>query len=90
MNVRESLKMIDDMIHGYCGEKKSWTIIDENAWTNERWGKYPWCKGLREKLAFGIINVDKPPGPTSHEVVSWVKRMLGVSRAGHGGTLEAS
>ena len=36
----------------------------------------------------GIINIDKPPGPTSHEVVSWVKRILGVDRAGHSGTLD--
>jgi H/ACA ribonucleoprotein complex subunit 4 len=36
----------------------------------------------------GIINLDKPPGPSSHEVVAWVKRILGLKHAGHGGTLE--
>ncbi|TRM73632.1 tRNA pseudouridine synthase A, partial [Sulfolobus sp. B5] len=35
-----------------------------------------------------IINLDKPPGPTSHEVAYWVKKMLNVNKAGHGGTLE--
>jgi H/ACA ribonucleoprotein complex subunit 4 len=39
-------------------------------------------------LRLGIINVDKPVGPTSHEVVAWIKRILGVKRAGHGGTLD--
>ncbi|MEM1864334.1 MAG: hypothetical protein QXN10_05490 [Desulfurococcaceae archaeon] len=34
------------------------------------------------------MNLDKPPGPTSHEVVAWIKRMFNVSKAGHGGTLE--
>jgi tRNA U55 pseudouridine synthase TruB len=32
--------------------------------------------------------VDKPSGPSSHEVVAWVKRMLRLKHAGHGGTLE--
>jgi H/ACA ribonucleoprotein complex subunit 4 len=36
----------------------------------------------------GIINLDKPPGPTSHEIVAWVKRLLEIRRAGHGGTLD--
>ncbi|MDD1775920.1 MAG: RNA-guided pseudouridylation complex pseudouridine synthase subunit Cbf5, partial [Candidatus Methanomethylicus sp.] len=33
-------------------------------------------------------NLDKPPGPSSHEVVAWVKRLLDLGRAGHGGTLD--
>jgi len=39
-------------------------------------------------LRFGVINLDKPPGPSSHEVAAWVRRILGVKQAGHGGTLE--
>jgi H/ACA ribonucleoprotein complex subunit 4 len=39
-------------------------------------------------LRLGIINLDKPVGPTSHEIVAWVKRLLNVRRAGHGGTLD--
>jgi len=89
LNLQEGLKLIDERIHGYCGASKRWVVLDSEAETDERWGKSPWERGVSELLAFGVINVDKPPGPTSHEVVSWVKRMLGVSRAGHGGTLEA-
>jgi len=36
----------------------------------------------------GIIAVDKPSGPSSHEVVAWVKRIMKLEHAGHGGTLE--
>jgi H/ACA ribonucleoprotein complex subunit 4 len=36
----------------------------------------------------GIINLDKPRGPTSHEIVAWVKRILNLKRGGHGGTLD--
>lgn len=36
----------------------------------------------------GVINVLKPPGMTSHDVVQFIKRLLGVKRAGHTGTLD--
>jgi tRNA pseudouridine55 synthase len=36
----------------------------------------------------GILVVDKPIGPTSHDVVAIVRRLAGVRRVGHGGTLD--
>jgi tRNA pseudouridine55 synthase len=36
----------------------------------------------------GALLVDKPEGPTSHDVVSWARRSLGVRRVGHTGTLD--
>ncbi len=36
----------------------------------------------------GVLIVDKPAGPTSHDVVALVRRAIGVSRAGHTGTLD--
>lgn len=36
----------------------------------------------------GVINILKPPGMTSHDVVDLVRRILGVKRAGHTGTLD--
>jgi tRNA pseudouridine55 synthase len=38
--------------------------------------------------AFGVIVVDKPEGPTSHKVVSIVRRGTGVRKVGHAGTLD--
>lgn len=35
-----------------------------------------------------FINIDKPPGPTSHQVSEMVKEVLGVPKAGHSGTLD--
>ena len=32
--------------------------------------------------------LDKPPGTTSHEIVSYVKKILGLEKAGHSGTLD--
>jgi H/ACA ribonucleoprotein complex subunit 4 len=41
-----------------------------------------------ELFSCGVINLDKPRGPTSHEVTAWVKQMLGVEKTGHAGTLD--
>ena len=39
-------------------------------------------------LAFGVVNLDKPPGPSAHQVAAWVRDMAGVERAAHAGTLD--
>ncbi|NCO38455.1 MAG: tRNA pseudouridine(55) synthase TruB [Armatimonadetes bacterium CG_4_10_14_3_um_filter_66_18] len=36
----------------------------------------------------GLLNVLKPPGMTSHDVVASVRRLTGVKRVGHAGTLD--
>lgn len=36
----------------------------------------------------GILVVAKQPGPTSHDIVALVRRLSGVRRVGHGGTLD--
>jgi tRNA pseudouridine55 synthase len=36
----------------------------------------------------GLLLIDKPPGPTSHDIVAAVRRSLGGVRTGHAGTLD--
>jgi len=36
----------------------------------------------------GVLVVAKEPGPTSHDIVGLVRRLTGVKRVGHGGTLD--
>ncbi len=36
----------------------------------------------------GVLVLDKPTGPTSHDIVALVRRLSGVRRVGHGGTLD--
>ena len=44
---------------------------------------------VAEKVRAGaFLLVDKPRGPTSHQVTAWVRDLLGVERAGHAGTLD--
>ena len=56
--------------------------------TNPKYGRKPEERTYPELVRFGIINLDKPSGPSSHEVTAWLKRMLSLESAGHGGTLE--
>ncbi len=43
---------------------------------------------VEELLNFGVVVVDKPRGPTSHQVSAWVRDILHVKRTGHAGTLD--
>ena len=36
----------------------------------------------------GLLLVDKPSGPTSHDIVARVRRLIGERRIGHTGTLD--
>src|SRR4249920_416179 len=56
--------------------------------TNNKFGYLPMDRPIKELLNYGIILLDKPGGPTSHEVVAWVKRILELEKAGHSGTLD--
>ena len=56
--------------------------------TDVKHGKRPEERSAEELLEFGVAIVDKPPGPTSHEVSSWVRRIMGARKAGHSGTLD--
>lgn len=57
--------------------------------TNPKYGHKPEERPAEEYMRYGVINLDKPAGPTSHEVAAWVKRILKLQAVGHGGTLEA-
>ena len=39
-------------------------------------------------FSYGVINLDKPANPSSHEVVAWIRRILRVEKTGHSGTLD--
>eukprot|EP01071_Lankesteria_metandrocarpae_P003100 Lankesteria_metandrocarpae@DN2759_c0_g1_i1.p1 len=51
-------------------------------------GCSPLNRPIVDYLKYGIINLDKPSNPSSHEVVSWIKRILKCEKTGHSGTLD--
>jgi len=64
------------------------TLVKKSAKTDPSYGTPPEQRSLEAHLRLAAINLDKPSGPTSHEVVAWVKRILNVEKAGHSGTLD--
>ena len=63
-------------------------ILDSKAETNNAIGGHPDSRSVEQRLASGFILLDKPAGPTSHQVASWVRDLFGLERLGHGGTLD--
>ena len=51
-------------------------------------GRSPRERPVDELLAGGVVVIDKPSGPTSHQVTSWVCDILVASKGAHGGTLD--
>jgi tRNA pseudouridine55 synthase len=47
-----------------------------------------WVAPRRQVPLDGILNLDKPPGMTSHDVVDAVRRVAGQRKVGHAGTLD--
>jgi len=62
-------------------------VLDEEP-TDPSHGWPPSSRPVKEVLDYGLVPLDKPRGPTSHEVVAWTKKLLGVEKAGHSGTLD--
>ena len=63
-------------------------ITKSKSITNPEYGCKPEDREITDYINNGVINLDKPSGPTSHEVDSWVKRILKLDKTGHGGTLD--
>ncbi len=63
-------------------------VILSDERTDDRYGYYPDKRPINIHLDYGFIPLDKPRGPSSHEVVAWVRKMLQREKAGHSGTLD--
>ncbi len=74
--------------HVFPSDKKRKRHIKIQAKTNPNYGKAPEQRTVQELLSSGIIVLDKPRGPTSHQVDAWVKQILNIEKVGHGGTLD--
>jgi H/ACA ribonucleoprotein complex subunit 4 len=51
-------------------------------------GISPSERSVEQALEHGVICIDKPQGPSSHEVSAFVKKILNIDKAGHTGTLD--
>ena len=74
--------------HILPSDKKRTRLIKVQAKTNPNYGKSPDERSVEELLDNSMINLDKPRGPTSHQIDAWIRGILGVDKVGHGGTLD--
>jgi H/ACA ribonucleoprotein complex subunit 4 len=63
-------------------------LIKAEATTDPKHGHKPSERPAAEYIRYGVIKLDKPAGPTSHEVAAWTKKIMHLKRIGHGGTLD--
>ena len=63
-------------------------LVRKEAETDESIGCRPEQRSVQDLLDSGIVNVDKPSGPSSHQVSAYVKQILKLKKSGHSGTLD--
>lgn len=68
--------------------KNEGMIVRLEEETNPAYGKAPEERNAEELLGRGLTVLDKPCGPSSHEVTAWARRIVGAGKAGHSGTLD--
>jgi H/ACA ribonucleoprotein complex subunit 4 len=81
------MKMSEEYLLPFEKSERKILVKKEYA-TSPKFGKSPSERTVDEMLSYGIINIDKPAGPTSHQVSAFVKDIVGASKAGHSGTLD--
>jgi len=62
-------------------------FVKKEAETDWKYGQDPNKRTVQELIDYGIINLNKYAGPTSHQVSDYVQKILGIKKAGHSGTL---
>eukprot|EP00929_Paragymnodinium_shiwhaense_P009492 TRINITY_DN113680_c0_g1_i1.p1 TRINITY_DN113680_c0_g1~~TRINITY_DN113680_c0_g1_i1.p1 ORF type:complete len:449 (+),score=133.09 TRINITY_DN113680_c0_g1_i1:79-1425(+) len=63
-------------------------LVRTGHYTPLPFGSSPLTRPLDLYLLYGVLNLDKPVNPSSHEVVSWIKRIMKCEKTGHSGTLD--
>jgi H/ACA ribonucleoprotein complex subunit 4 len=63
-------------------------LLKKESSTSLKYGRPPAERSAEELISYGIVNLDKPRGPTSHQAADYVKKILGLTKAGHSGTLD--
>ena len=74
--------------HILPSDEKRKRFLKAQAKSNENYGVAPQKRTVKDLLNNGIIILDKPNGPTSHQVDAWIRNILEVEKVGHGGTLD--
>ena len=67
---------------------KRQVLIKKQSETDPSYGCAPEKRPISEMIEYGIVNINKPKGPTSHQVSDYLQKVLHIQKAGHAGTLD--
>lgn len=96
-NVEESKKdciQTDDSNTTYLLRNIHELTVKDATWNYTGDGFKPENRPIAQYIDYGVVTIDKPANPSSHEVVTWVKEILNksptlnCSKTGHSGTLD--
>lgn len=63
-------------------------LTKKQAETDENLGCKPEKRSIETLINYGVININKPAGPTSHQISDYVQKILHIKKSGHSGTLD--
>ncbi len=63
-------------------------LVKKEAKTDSKLGCKPEERTTEEIINYGIVNINKCQGPTSHQVSDYVQKILHINKSGHSGTLD--
>ena len=63
-------------------------LIKKESETDKTLGQDPNKRPTKELINYGIVNIDKPKGPTSHQVSDFIQKILKINKSGHSGSLD--
>ncbi len=63
-------------------------LIKKESEISEKYGTCPKKRSIQQLLDYGVINLNKPEGPTSHQTSDYVKKILNSEKVGHSGSLD--
>jgi len=63
-------------------------LVKKESETDWNYGQNSNKRSVEELINYGILNLNKLSGPTSHMVSDYVQRILNIKKSGHSGTLD--
>lgn len=69
-------------------KRRAKILVKRPAETDPNFGCAPDKRPTEVLIQYGIVNLNKPAGPTSHQVSDYLQRALHIDKAGHSGTLD--
>ncbi len=63
-------------------------LIKKEATTDPSYGKKPEERSIKELVENGVFCLNKFEGPSSHQMMDYIKSILKIEKVGHGGTID--